>query len=169
MRHRIAMILVDDEHAPEDVDELVNEVFMLAWHKWDEPRNITLRWLAVVADNKIRDRRRRQLVKSRAMDAFAQMLIPDSSGWDVWDRLAVRSALNGLKEREKQALELSYGAGWSASEIASRLKMTPSAVGAMLTRSRAKIRAAVEDSAVVSTGRTDISEYNRARSAAHIA
>ncbi|WP_448721331.1 RNA polymerase sigma factor [Microbacterium natoriense] len=143
-RRFIERVLIDDEHTPEDVDELVNEVFLLAWQKWDRPAGITMRWLEVVAVNKIRDRRRRLIVMSKAMDAVSQALIPESPLWDEWDRLAVRNAVGALKDRERQALALSYIGGWSTKEIGVRLGMAPSAVGAMLTRARAKIRRSLE-------------------------
>lgn len=143
MRDYASDALSDEGHEIDDVDEIVGEVFLLAWTKWDRPKRLTLRWLRVATDNKIRDRRRRALLKSRVMGAVEQALVPSSSGWDEWDRLAVRNALSLLKDRERHALALSYVSGWSTQEIANQLKMTPSAVGAMLSRARAKLRAAV--------------------------
>lgn len=140
---RIRVGLDDEEHAPEDVDELVNDVFLLAWKKWD-PVHITPKWLFVVVDNKLRDRRRRQRTARRAMDAVRHTVALGPT-LDELDRIALRHALSRLGEREREALTLTYWGGWTAEEVAVRFDMTPSAVWAMLSRARVKLRDGIDE------------------------
>lgn len=85
VRRRVEALL-EDEDAADDVDELVNDVFLLAWKKWDGPRGITLKWLHVVIDNELRDRHRRQRVRARVMNVVQRALVPAASELDELDR-----------------------------------------------------------------------------------
>lgn len=136
VRHHIECIVEDDD----EVSDLISEVFALAWKKLDPRRPIGLPWLLRVAENKLKDRDRRSLVRERAMEALRRAADPGDS--DPLDALAVRQAIDKvLNGREQQMIALFYWDRLAAGEIAELIHCSQSAVFTTLSRARAKLEA----------------------------
>lgn len=128
---------VDD---PEEVDELVADVFGLAWQKLKPNRPMGLPWLLRAADNKVRDRDRRARSRDRAMDALVRGARESSEGLDDLDRMAVREAVAALSSHERRVVILTYWDELSAGEIAETLRTSQGSVWTTLSRARGKLR-----------------------------
>lgn len=125
----------------DDVDDVLGDVFMLAWVKFDPKRPFRLAWLLKVADNKLRDHERGAKARARLFDAIGLMSVPGAGRADVLDHLAVRQAVATLNQRERSIVELIYSERLSAGEVAVRLGCSQAAVNTALSRARTKLRA----------------------------
>ena len=135
VRHHIECV-VDD---PDEVSDLVSDVFTLAWSKLDERKPLGLIWLLRAADNKLKDRERRRRSEVRAMDALRHG-VGGRRQSDVLDAIAVRHAIEtALTPREKRMLVLFYWDRLAAGEIAELLRCSQSVVFTTLSRARVKL------------------------------
>ncbi|HKP07758.1 MAG TPA: sigma-70 family RNA polymerase sigma factor [Microbacterium sp.] len=125
---------------PEEIDELVSDVFGLAWEKLRPDRPMGLPWLLRAADNKVRDRDRRARSRSRALEALVRGASESSDGLDDLDRVAVREAVAALSSHERRVVVLTYWDELSAGEIAETLRTSQGSVWTTLSRARAKLR-----------------------------
>jgi RNA polymerase sigma-70 factor (ECF subfamily) len=135
---------------PEDAQEVLQEAFVKAWNdasRYDPARGSELAWLVSIARNRGIDRIRARKVRgdrekdaardnsirSAAVDGMAAV----DSAVASQEQRAVRAALAGIPEAQRQALELAYFDGLSQSEIAERLA-TP--LGTIKTRMQLGMR-----------------------------
>lgn len=129
---------------PHDADDAVQETLIQAWRKLDSYLSTgPLRaWLYTIATNtslNLRKARRRHDVCDGPEAALERI------GPGVEERFAARqdlelafmSAVAGLPARQRAAIILREGLGWSALEIADLLGTTPAAVNSALQRARA--------------------------------
>ncbi|MEV5071281.1 sigma-70 family RNA polymerase sigma factor [Microbacterium sp. LMI12-1-1.1] len=130
-------VFVDDG---DEVDELVSDVFGLAWEKLKPDRPMGLPWLLRTADNKVRDRDRRARSRSRAIDALVQGAAVQPGSLDDLDKVAVRDAVASLSGHERRVVILTYWDELSAGEIAETLRCSPGSVWTTLSRARGKLR-----------------------------
>ncbi|WP_349427229.1 sigma-70 family RNA polymerase sigma factor [Microbacterium sp. LWS13-1.2] len=124
----------------DEVDELVSDVFGLAWEKLKPDRPMGLPWLLRTADNKVRDRDRRARSRSRAIDALVQGAAVQPGSLDDLDKVAVRDAVASLSGHERRVVILTYWDELSAGEIAETLRCSPGSVWTTLSRARGKLR-----------------------------
>ncbi|MEK0154832.1 sigma-70 family RNA polymerase sigma factor [Arthrobacter oryzae] len=124
--------------SPEVAEEIAADVFRVVWQKWgDQPRTDTA-WLVTVARNMIgnayrsRDRQRALQEKLRAT---AVLSFGEGS-----DNLAVHDAMAGLREKDRDILQLAYWDRLDTAEIAGVLKCSESAAKVRLHRARAAFR-----------------------------
>lgn len=142
-----------DEHLPrvrrhlscflddrDEVDEIVADVFVVAWKKLKPEHPMGITWLLRTADNKLRDAARRDRSRQRAIDALTRGLRDDSESLHPLETLALREALIALNARERQVIVLTYWDGLSAGEVSEVLRCNPAAVWTTLTRARTKLR-----------------------------
>jgi RNA polymerase sigma-70 factor (ECF subfamily) len=127
----------------EDAEELAADVFRLAWEKQDPRSPFERAWLFRVAANRLTDWYRRRGVRREVEAALRRGLEDAASRIGVEDSIAVRDAVRALSSREQEALQLTYWDGMSASEIAAVLDCSPAAVWTLLSRARARLRAAL--------------------------
>ena len=124
--------------------EAAAEAFARALERWESVSVMASPegWTYVVAVNLLRRRRSRAAVERRALaltDRSARTTIePDETG-DLW-RLVL-----SLPTRERTAIALRYGLGFSEREIAETLRIAPGTVAATLNHGRARLRAALAD------------------------
>jgi RNA polymerase sigma-70 factor (ECF subfamily) len=100
----------------------------------DWPRNVAA-WVTVVASNRARDIRRREVVARRV----AEKLRPGNPGDPVDDSIAeldLRAMLETLPPRMRQVCALHYLYDWSVIEIAARLGIGTGTVKTQLSRGR---------------------------------
>lgn len=136
VRHHIECFVDDDDEA----DELVADVFGLAWEKLRPDRPMGLPWLLRTADNKLRDRDRRARSRDRAMEAMVRGVREQPAGLDDLDRVAVRDAVAGLSDHERRVVVLTYWDELAAGEIAETLQCSQGSVWTTLSRARGKLR-----------------------------
>jgi RNA polymerase sigma-70 factor (ECF subfamily) len=130
----------------EVAEELVQDVFVAAWHGPMPPEDRPGRqaaWLRGVARNKFlmhcRSRRRdARQVTAGALEQAESVWVGAGQD-DARDvrRAALRECLDLLTTRQRQAVELRYGRTASRSDIATRLRMTENGAKSLLQRTRA--------------------------------
>jgi RNA polymerase sigma-70 factor (ECF subfamily) len=130
---------------PDDVDDVVEEVFWQAWRqasRYESSRAAVSTWLLTIARSRALDRaravmRRREesLDDARTMDAELQTVHGDpAADTEASERRAiVLAALSMLPPEQREAIELGYFQGLSQTEIAER---TQQPLGTVKTRTR---------------------------------
>jgi RNA polymerase sigma-70 factor (ECF subfamily) len=127
---------------PQDAADVVQEVFWEAWQSaggYQASRGSPEAWIFTRARSRAIDRvrsvRRRSetFVAPLAGAEGGPAASPDPAE-AVADRTAIRGALAGLPERERQVIELAYYGGLTQTEIAARLAQP---LGTIKTRMRA--------------------------------
>lgn len=124
--------------SPEVAEEIAADVFRVVWQKESDEGCPGIAWLLTIARNLIgnayrsRDRQRALQEKLRAT---AVLSFGDGS-----ENLAVHDALAGLREKDRDILQLAYWDGLGAAEIAGVLRCSESAAKVRLHRARAAFR-----------------------------
>jgi RNA polymerase sigma-70 factor, ECF subfamily len=105
---------------PGEAEEIVQEVFVQAWRqagRFDRQRGTLGAWLVTMARSRALDRVRRRNVRQEAAEEIPRgTASPGPEG-----TMAVRTALTGLNDDQRLALELAFYEGLTHSEIAKRL------------------------------------------------
>jgi RNA polymerase sigma-70 factor (ECF subfamily) len=128
----------------EEAADVVAETFLTAWRRVDIIPEDPAPWLFGVARkvvaNHRRSLRRREAVRSRVEGAASRgsHLAPDPAD-QVEARIAVRSALRRLSERDREALMLVAWDGLDAVSAAAAMGYTPSAFAVRLHRARRRL------------------------------
>jgi RNA polymerase sigma-70 factor (ECF subfamily) len=138
--------------APGVADEVVAETFLVAWRRLEEVPDDALPWLIGVARN-VRANLRRS---DRRRDALAQRLEPEATvGGDVAtsvvERDALRSALAGLSEGDREILLLTAWDDLDRDQVARALRCSRANVAVRLFRARRRLETAVARQATQST------------------
>ena len=135
---------------PDLAADIAQEAFLRLYRRGAMPDN-TGSWLAVVARNLFHNarakstRRRRLLSAGHLWPAGAAVNpSPEADLEATRKRQAVRAALDGLPEREREMLLLRYS-GHSYREIATILSLNETSVGTLLARAKEDFRQALED------------------------
>ncbi|MCC2660656.1 MAG: polymerase, sigma-24 subunit, subfamily [Arthrobacter sp.] len=119
-------------------EELAADVFRVVWQKWGDEPHTDIAWLLTVARNLIGNAYRsrdRQLALQEKLRAAAERL----SGPESQD-LIVHNAMAGLRDSERDILQLAYWDELTMAEIARVLKCSESAAKVRLHRARAAFR-----------------------------
>lgn len=129
----------------DDVDDLVSEVFGVAWRKGSMvTAGEELPWLYRVASNLVANHRRKN---ARAARLLATLFAPDTSpsaeSLAVAD-MSLASAWGELPAKSREVLALTAIDGLSVTEVAVSLDITPNAVSVRLARARTQMRAALD-------------------------
>jgi RNA polymerase sigma-70 factor, ECF subfamily len=123
-------------HAPwEDGEDLVQEVFIVAWDRLDELRDAPAfgGWLARIARRRAIDGHRRRRVAEPLGD-------PGADTPDPVDALALLSVIRSLPPAYRETLVLRLVQGMTGPEIALKTGMTPGSVRVNLHRGMAMVR-----------------------------
>jgi len=162
MAYSIALRITTDAALAEDV---VQDAFLGAWrnaNRYLEGRGSVKTWLLSIVHHRAVDAVRRRRPTSELPDGEVTpplaLTMPD-----IWpevagrlDRESVRSALGGLSEAQREALELAYFGGLTQQEIAAR---TGAPLGTVKSRMRlgllAMRRALVGDGGQLATESAD--------------
>jgi RNA polymerase sigma factor (sigma-70 family) len=153
--------------SPTDSDDLVAEVFTIAWRRIDDVPEDATPWLFGVARNVSRNLRRGELRAARMLARLPRPEIqhpvePDESA----DSEVIRNALASLDERDRELLVLVAWDGLTPQQAATALGSTAGATRVRLHRARARFAAALtngELTAVVETPRVERTGIHRER------
>jgi RNA polymerase sigma factor (sigma-70 family) len=136
--------------SPEDVEEIVNAVFLVAWQKFDRlPVDASLRhWLLLTARYKIGNRIRSAQRAGRLFERLTRHRVVIVASFDLdqatFDDPVVLHAFMTLRPAQQEVLALVVWDGLSYAEAAAVLKCTVNTFGVRLNRARAAYRAAFE-------------------------
>jgi len=146
---------------PDDAEDLVQEVFLAAWRKWDQfqGRSTPFVWLYTIARRACQRMHRRRAGEPETMDSLEALLpfgqpqlavVPQDS--DELDHLVRREqrdaageAIASLPIEFRMPLILKEIIGFSIDEIAEILGVNPGTVKTRVHRARLKIRRSLED------------------------
>ncbi len=146
---------------PEEADDLVQEVFLQAWRKWDqfEGRSAPLTWLYTIAARACQRRQRRRSgepEQTLSLDetlAFggARIGVVPSAGDGPLDavvrregRQRIETAIAALPEAFRMPVVLKEIVGLSVAEVADVLGIPAATVKTRLHRARLRLRQALE-------------------------
>jgi RNA polymerase sigma-70 factor (ECF subfamily) len=134
---------------PADAADVVSEVFLVAWRRYDEaPPGDGRPWLFGIARhvlaNHHRASRRRLRLGSRLRDTMARDVVPDpAAGLAEWDR--IRRVLLRLGPDDRELLMLVGWDGLTPTEAAAVIGIAPGTARMRLNRARARFRELVGD------------------------
>lgn len=133
-----------------DVDEVMQEVSVIAWRKFDQlddPRNFC-RWACVIARYEVLMHRRRKARDRFVLGQEVEQLIADEGVEELSIREEQLDALENCLDRlppERRQLTLKiYSADASMKTIAASLGKSPEAIYKMISRIRQKLLECVE-------------------------
>ncbi len=134
-----------------DAREATQDTFVAAWRnrdRYDPKRGSLPAWLMSIARNKVidvlrREQRRPRLVTEARVESAPDQDVPAAVD-HVADQLLVADLLATLSSRSRQVVELSFFAGLSLSEIATRCELPLGTVKSDYRRSIEKLRRQLE-------------------------
>jgi RNA polymerase sigma-70 factor (ECF subfamily) len=139
--------LVDDD---DTAHEIASEAFarlLARWSGLDNPQS----YLYMIATNLVRDHWRRSGRERRAIRTLTATAPADPAYHPAQD-VDVRALIEALPERLRSAFLLHYYGGFGVREVAAMLHMPEGTVKADLHHARARLKAALQDSAGGSHG-----------------
>ena len=124
-----------------DVDDLVQDVFLVAMRRLDSLREAAAfpGWLAAITRHRVADHYRRQPFDQVPL---AEELVADAS--DDSEARAILDLIRSLPEAYREPLVLRLVEGMSGQEIADRTGLTPASVRVNLHRGMTLLRARLE-------------------------
>jgi RNA polymerase sigma-70 factor (ECF subfamily) len=162
-QHRLVAVMHHLVGNAEEAEDLAQEVFLRVYRarKKYRPRAKFSTWLFTIANNlalnSLRSRQRKPSVPLNLRDSGplgprpAEQLVHDRSGPPMQrlqqEELAalIRTALEGLNERQRMAVVLNKFEDMSYEEIAQVMNLTTKAVKSLLSRARENLRLALQD------------------------
>lgn len=132
---------------PTDADDVVAEVFAIAWRRRQTLPSEPLGWLLVTARNVISGHRKATQRRSRLIGRAAEAYADWQPATDdvVVHRHQLFAALDQLSVREREALLLVAWDALKTDEAAAVAGCTPRAFRARLTRARARLASLLEN------------------------
>lgn len=130
---------------PDDVEDLVQEVFLLAFRRLGQLHDGSRfsPWLSRIADNTARSWRRRRMVQVRFEELLSNEWIEpdaDESESEREVRMMVRQAIRQLSGAHRDVIDLHYFRGRSYAETAQQLGLKVNTVRSRLQKARQRIR-----------------------------
>jgi len=144
--------------APESVEDLVAETFMVAWRKLPDDLDEPLAWLYAVARRELLAHRRRESGRLRLVERLTALTLPHESvavlpvAGPVLDP-PLADAFAALSDYEKEALLLVAWEGLDHAGAGRVVGCSAATFAVRLSRARAKLRAAL-DSQIARRGAT---------------
>ena len=145
LRHRLYPL------ARADLDELVEDVLIVAWRRLDRiPKGSERPWLIGVARNVLRNSKRAHVRRSKAESSVAATDDEPSAEMWVVASASIRDAMSQLTASDRDLLMMHHWEGLSAGDIAVVLGISGKAAESRLLRARARFERAFEESSVQS-------------------
>jgi len=137
---------------PDEAQDVAQEVFLRAFERLrtQEPPTVWEAWLVRVAINACRDRQRSGWWKSRSknveLDEIVAGSVPSSEAEVLAGerRTRIWRQLRRLKTKQRNVFVLRYVEGWSTSEVAEALGLSPGSVKTHLFRAVRHLRKVME-------------------------
>jgi RNA polymerase sigma factor (sigma-70 family) len=131
-------------------EDVTSEVFRVAWQHHARGGTLTLPWLYAVARNMVgneyRLARRMKALDGRIRDE------PPADSPDLDEVLELRRAIELLRPKDREALQLAYWDDLSGDDLAAVLGLRPSAARVRLLRARAALKRILDRQQVRSDG-----------------
>ncbi len=124
-------------------EDIVQETFIAAIGRADDPNEITVAWLIGVSRNKLFDVFRRQMVYDKKLKLLANSELP-AGELDLAERLLVEAALRELPTHYRLVLTLHHMNGMTVPAIAKELDQSVKSVESLVARARKKFTLALE-------------------------
>jgi RNA polymerase sigma-70 factor (ECF subfamily) len=126
-------------------EELAADVFRVVWQKGDQAQLTDIAWLLAVARNLIgnayRGRDRQAALQDKLRSAAVLRFGEDSPN------VAIQDAMAGLRDKDREVLQLAYWDELSIAEIAGAMSCSEAAAKVRLHRARAAFRKQMSSSA----------------------
>jgi len=138
-----------------EVDDLVAEVFAVAWHKWADARHRGLPWLYRTAAFAVANHRRAVARQSRIVSALADEEEPAAPGEEArtQDRMQLRALLADLSDGDRELVSLLFWEGLSVRDAAEVLGCSVSAAHVRVHRLRRRLRASALEKGYATPGK----------------
>jgi RNA polymerase sigma factor (sigma-70 family) len=148
--HRSAVLAYARRRVTDDLAaDVVAETFLVAWRRLDDVPDDALPWLYAVARKVVGNQRRAQRRSRALIDRLAADRAAPTSARSPEQQLgaidAVRTALSGLGERDREALRLVAWEGLDAERAAAAAGCSRAAFAVRLHRARRRLAAAMDD------------------------
>lgn len=154
--HRLRAFLLTLLPIQSDIDDLVQEVSLLAWEKHDQfrytassPDEQFVSWICTIAKFKVLNYRRR-LARTKAI-AFDERLIESLASIQIQysahledRRLALTQCIEKLSEKDRHLIRMRYAANQSIGDLAAYMQRTTDAAYKSLHRIRQRLLSCVE-------------------------
>jgi len=123
----------------DDVDDLVQDVFLTAWRRLDDLRDPAAfcGWISTIARNRAADAHRRA---AELVELPADLESRQTAASDRADAETALAAIRSLPEAYRETLMLRLVEGLSGPEIAARTGLTPASVRVNLHRGMKQLR-----------------------------
>ncbi len=161
-QHRLVAVMHHLVGSADEAEDLAQEVFLRVYRtrKRYTPKAKFSTWLFTIANNlalnSLRDRQRRPVLPLTLRDSGPQPVRPGDPSATRDEPPAyhlqqqelanvIRSALDGLNERQRVAIVLNKFEDMNYAEIAEVMGLTTKAVKSLLSRARSKLREALQD------------------------
>lgn len=129
---------------PSDVDDLVSDVFLVAWRRLDEiPRDAELPWLYKTAWLTLANHRRRVVPLPVADAAEVDRQLDADPADVVIEDLALAQAWGTLSTRDREVLRLAAWEGLDGAALAAALGVSVGGAAAALSRARSRLAGAL--------------------------
>lgn len=128
-------------------EEAVQEAFARAWQRVDHGQRFEdlAAWVATVALNLARTGRRRRATERRALERLAAVPVVPHRDPRVEVSMVVRSAIDGLAPRQRDAVVLYYLLDVDVATVASLLGISEGTVKTALARARTRLAVLLSD------------------------
>ncbi len=127
---------------PETADDVVADVFLIAWRRRADLPEDPLPWLLGTARRVLANHERGQSRRSRLWDRLASQPIAAAATPQVSGRL--QTALAGLSDRDRELLTLMAWEGLELQQAAEVLGVRPNTLAVRFHRARRRLSAALE-------------------------
>lgn len=132
--------------AATDIDDVVAEVFTVAWRRLDDvPDDRALPWLYATARRVLANHHRSGTRRLRLLDRLQREPVALFEPGGSVDDVVV--ALSSLPPTDQEVLRLAAWEGLPASDIAAAIGCSANAAALRLSRARARLRAAITERA----------------------
>jgi RNA polymerase sigma-70 factor (ECF subfamily) len=150
--YSLAVRILEDPH---EAEEVIQDVFVQIWRKavtFDATVGTPSHWALSITRNRSIDRLRARHRRFRLMYELREAADADSgpdeppghAGMNQEDIAVLRSALNGLPNEQRQAIEMAFFGGMTHLEIAGALREPLGTIKARIRRGMLKLRECLE-------------------------
>lgn len=137
---------------PGEAEDLLQDIFARALAAKDECQGQDPRpWLYAIARNRVAEHLRRRSIERRGAGVLEQKkadgapAAPERSAMQAEFRAELLRAMEQLSDLDREAVRLKFSGGFSNTEIAQMLNVTPGHLGVILFRALRKLRVILKE------------------------